>query len=211
MSARVVSWLARALHDASDGAFVATDGKVVLWNAAAERLLGYTASDVIGRAWSDVIRGPEGDAARVCDRDSGILARLERHELIHTFDMRTRTRTARPLWVAMTVLTIPSTTTNGPLTVHVVRDVTATRELLTRVQERLGASTNGAVPAEAPLTPREMEILRLLAQGLNTVRVADRLRVSRATVRNHVQSILDKLGVHSRLEAVAYATRHLFV
>jgi DNA-binding NarL/FixJ family response regulator len=33
------------------------------------------------------------------------------------------------------------------------------------------------------------------------------LRVSRATVRNHVQNILDKLGVHSRLEAVAYATR----
>ena len=198
MSARVVGWLARALHDASDGAFVATDGTVVLWNAAAERLLGYTARDVIGRPWSDVIRGLDEHGLRV-------------H---HTFDMRTRTKSGRPVWVAMTVLAIPSTTQSGALTVHVMRDVTATKELLARVQARLASddsSTNGALRADAALTARELEILRLLAQGLNTVRVADGLRVSRATVRNHVQSILDKLGVHSRLEAVAYATRQRLV
>jgi PAS domain S-box-containing protein len=204
MSTRVVGWLARALHATRDGAFATTDGKVVLWNAAAERLLGYTAHDVLGQPWSDVIRVPERDAARVGDRDSHILAGLERHEPFHTSEMRARTKAGRPLWVAMTVLAVPATT------IHVMRDVTATRELLTLVRERLAShasSTNGAVHAEASLTPREIEILGLLAHGLNTVRVAERLRVSRATVRNHVQNILDKLGVHSRLEAVAYATR----
>jgi DNA-binding NarL/FixJ family response regulator len=58
------------------------------------------------------------------------------------------------------------------------------------------------------LTRRELEILRLVAGGANTRVMADRLHVSPATVRNHVQHILAKLGVHSRLEAAAYATRH---
>jgi two-component system nitrate/nitrite response regulator NarL len=47
-----------------------------------------------------------------------------------------------------------------------------------------------------------------MADGLGTAAVAERLHVSRATIRNHVQNILAKLGVHSRLQAVAFATRH---
>jgi two-component system nitrate/nitrite response regulator NarL len=47
-----------------------------------------------------------------------------------------------------------------------------------------------------------------MTEGLNTAAIAGRLAVSPATVRNHVQSILGKLGVHSRLEAVAFAARH---
>jgi DNA-binding NarL/FixJ family response regulator len=58
------------------------------------------------------------------------------------------------------------------------------------------------------LTRREREVLRLLAAGSGTAASAKRLGVSRATIRNHVQSIFAKLGVHTRLEAVAQATRH---
>ncbi|HKZ75050.1 MAG TPA: LuxR C-terminal-related transcriptional regulator, partial [Actinomycetota bacterium] len=58
------------------------------------------------------------------------------------------------------------------------------------------------------LTRREREVLRFLTGGANTRAMAERLHVSSATVRNHVQNIFAKLGVHSRLEAVAYATRH---
>jgi two-component system nitrate/nitrite response regulator NarL len=47
-----------------------------------------------------------------------------------------------------------------------------------------------------------------MATGANTRTVAEQLHVSPATVRNHVQNLLGKLGVHSRLEAVAYATNH---
>jgi len=58
------------------------------------------------------------------------------------------------------------------------------------------------------LTRRELEVLSLLGAGESTKAVADRLHVSRATIRNHVQNILAKLGVHTRLQAVAYATTH---
>jgi two-component system nitrate/nitrite response regulator NarL len=58
------------------------------------------------------------------------------------------------------------------------------------------------------LTTREREVLALLASGANSSEIARALTVSPNTVRTHVQSILAKLQVHSRLEAVAFATRH---
>lgn len=62
------------------------------------------------------------------------------------------------------------------------------------------------------LTTREREVLARVAGGETTAALATRLGVSHATVRTHIQSILSKLGVHSRLEAVAYAvSRSLIV
>jgi PAS domain S-box-containing protein len=63
------------------------------------------------------------------------------------------------------------------------------------------------VQALAALTPRQSEILRLLEHGRSTDQIAEELHLSRETVRNHIRHILQALGVHSRLEAVALA-RH---
>jgi DNA-binding NarL/FixJ family response regulator len=60
----------------------------------------------------------------------------------------------------------------------------------------------------ARLTGREVEVLRGLAEGLDSQGVADRLHITVRTERNHVASILSKLGVHSRLQAVVFAARH---
>ena len=64
----------------------------------------------------------------------------------------------------------------------------------------------GAGPVE-PLTPRELEVLRLLAEGFPNKAVAARLEVSENTVKFHVNAILGKLGAQSRTEAVVRATR----
>ena len=58
------------------------------------------------------------------------------------------------------------------------------------------------------LTDREREVLSLLAQGHITRDIAQSLSISNSTTRNHIQNILHKLNVHSRLEAVAYAYEH---
>ena len=58
------------------------------------------------------------------------------------------------------------------------------------------------------LTVRERECLQLLVEGLDTAGIATKLGVSAATVRTHVQSLMTKLGVHSRLEAASYAVRN---
>ncbi len=61
--------------------------------------------------------------------------------------------------------------------------------------------------AKPQLTAREHQVLELLVEGAPTATIAERLFVSPNTVRNHVQRILVKLGVHSKLEAVAVALR----
>jgi DNA-binding NarL/FixJ family response regulator len=57
------------------------------------------------------------------------------------------------------------------------------------------------------LTEREMEVLRLVAKGLNNRDIAKQLYISENTVKNHIRNILEKLQLHSRMEAVVYAVR----
>ena len=64
----------------------------------------------------------------------------------------------------------------------------------------------GQTPA-LRLTERELEVLRLVAKGLNNREVAKQLFISENTVKNHVRNILEKLQLHSRMEAVMYAMR----
>lgn len=58
------------------------------------------------------------------------------------------------------------------------------------------------------LTPRQVEILQLMADGLAPEEIAERLGISRHTLRTHTQNILTKLGVHSKVQALAEAIRH---
>jgi DNA-binding NarL/FixJ family response regulator len=61
------------------------------------------------------------------------------------------------------------------------------------------------------LTPRELEVLRALSEGLSSREICDRLYIAPNTLRTHVQNIMGKLRVHSKLEAVAFALRHRLV
>jgi NarL family two-component system response regulator LiaR len=62
-------------------------------------------------------------------------------------------------------------------------------------------------PTPDPLTPREVEVLRLVAQGLGNAEIAEKLVISEATVRTHVSNITGKLYVASRTQAALYALR----
>jgi two-component system NarL family response regulator len=57
------------------------------------------------------------------------------------------------------------------------------------------------------LTDRELEVLKLVARGLNNRDIARELFISENTVKNHIRNILEKLQLHSRMEAVVYAVR----
>ncbi len=71
----------------------------------------------------------------------------------------------------------------------------------------LGATDRGRTPAIEPLTPREREVLTLLADGLGNKVIAARLAISDHTVKAHLAAIFDKLSVGTRAEAVALGLR----
>jgi two-component system, NarL family, nitrate/nitrite response regulator NarL len=88
--------------------------------------------------------------------------------------------------------------THGEVVVDVPVPITAQRAVPPGDPRRLAAY----------LTARERECLALLVRGLSTAAMVSALGVSRTTVRTHVQALLTKLGVHSRLEAASFAVRY---
>jgi DNA-binding NarL/FixJ family response regulator len=76
------------------------------------------------------------------------------------------------------------------------------------LKDPYGGSSAGNSGSLSPLTPRELEVLRLLAQGLDNEAIAQRLVLTKRTVQNHISIIYDKLGVTSRTEALLHAVQH---
>ncbi|HUO63788.1 MAG TPA: LuxR C-terminal-related transcriptional regulator [Terriglobales bacterium] len=204
--------LERALAGAGDGVFaVGPEGQVMLWNRSAEKILGWSAVEVMGRPCCEIFTGLDSHGNRLCYQGCHVMSLVKLGEPVQHFDMQTRTKAGRPVWLNISILEAPGGPAGRSLTIHFFRDVTATKELLRVVSERLQSPAAPPAGAETTLSRRELEVLRLMAGGANTKALAERLHVSSATIRNHAQSIFTKLGVHSRLEAVAYATQHRLV
>ena len=87
------------------------------------------------------------------------------------------------------------------------------RAVIMGIAQRVAAARDrgGERQQVDPLTPRELEVLRALTQGLSTPEICEQLFIAPNTLRTHVQNIMGKLRVHSKLEAVAFALRNRLV
>jgi PAS domain S-box-containing protein len=216
------------LSRAADGAMLIDEtGTVVFWNKAAQRLLGYHAGEVCGRPCHDVFRGETLGGHSLCSPACGIGRTLACGRAVHNFDMQTRTKAGRPIWLNISSLPVPSRKKGRFLVTHLFRDITKQariRQLATELRSALyeqegepapatpltptsalGPAVKGDQVPALPLSKREGEVLLLMASGHETKDIADTLCISLATARNHIQHILEKLGAHSRLQALAIA------
>lgn len=177
----------------SGDAVVAFDEElnVVSWNAAAEELTGIAAGEAIGRPCWDVLGADDERGSLVCHPGcSG--ARLAREGFaVPCHTLRVKTAAGRRL---VDVSTIAVDTGEKTLFLHLLRD-----------------AAGGELPQDEPepreLTPRQHQVLGLLAEGVKAKAIALRLELSEVTVRNHIHAILSAFGAHSQLEAVAEARR----
>jgi len=210
------------LSRSADGAMlVDQEGKVAYWNRTAERLLGFRAGEVLGRPCHDVLRAETLSGHVLCSPACAIGKRLACGEGVRNFDLQTHTKMGRTIWLNVSSLPVPSRKKGRYFAVHLFRDISKQAKVRHLAQElhTLVSHTEASPPtvpdmppspptepSEAfPLSGREREILLLLAGGADTKMIADRLCISSATVRNHIQHILEKLGAHSRLQALAIA------
>jgi DNA-binding CsgD family transcriptional regulator len=211
----------------SDTPAVATDGggHVIFWNGAAERLFGRSSSQALGRRCYDVIGGRDVFGNRYCHENCSVVSMSRRGETVHAFELILGSRPRPEQSVNVTVLKVPGSRPDLFTLVHVFQPIDAAGRLV-RALERLGATPSGnghdsLEPVQTPrpsgsqqapsLTERENEILRWVAAGLQNKEIAQRLGISLATVRNHIHNILEKLEVHSKLEAISLAFRQGWV
>ena len=188
--------------------------RVVYWNAAAEQLLGYTAEEVAGLSCSALFEGCDVYGNRYCSEVCPVNQLAVRHEAVRRFVLRLRAKDARTVTAEVSVLQLVVPPPDLFFLAHILRPQAP--ESVPPAAPRPPESAEPPrsileVARESPdararrLTPREVEILAMLAAGHSTPEIAARLHISRLTARNHVQNVLDKLEVHSKSEAVAFA------
>jgi DNA-binding NarL/FixJ family response regulator len=86
-----------------------------------------------------------------------------------------------------------------------------TRRVVDAFVRRAPSPSRAPDPALSRLTPRELEVLGLLARGLSNGDIANRLFVSEATTKTHVSNVLSKLGLRDRVQAVIFAYENAVV
>lgn len=206
-----------SLADSPDAACgIDLEGQIVFWNRASERLLGWMESEVVGRRCWAVLGGTDLFRNRYCGPSCAVARMGEAAESIHPFQMTICRRDGREIEVRVTVLTLKLPgAEHATVLLHTFHAESRDSALQSgRVGREDVPPATGAISRTSgldPLTQREIETLAMLAAGHSTGEIARRLFISPITVRNHVQHILEKLGVHSKAEAIAYAFRHHLV
>jgi PAS domain S-box-containing protein len=193
--------------------------RIVLWNEGAESLLGHVAKDVLGKSCHELMGCRNGGGELVCHANCMELMKTLQQDLAPTFEKCIPAKSGVTVPLSVTTILVPSKTRELSVLVHLLRDLTRQKEIETLLHSvvtgaaRLSLGSPDGSPqtkeagqiAPPAITQREREVIRLLARGASTETIAAKLFISNRTARNHIQHILAKLQVHSRLEAVAYA------
>jgi len=207
----------RALNACADPVFVVDERWTILhWNKSAEDAFGSPASEAEGRRCYDILAGVDDAGREICRLHCEKWALARRKARIHNFDLQVTPQ--HDTWANVSILPLSDANGNTYALAHVLKNVGRTkrlehfvRDLAANAEDVLAPHPrNGVVhdTAAIHLTNRELEVLMLLAHGAGTGTIAERLGVSNHTVHNHIAVVLNKLGVHSRAEAVAYAFEH---
>jgi DNA-binding CsgD family transcriptional regulator len=178
------------------------DGTIAYLNPRAEALIGLSRSDCAGQLCYLVIAGRTPEGAPLCCPTCRVKRQYQERREIEPVRMTVPVGRTGRQEVEVVIIAL-----DDDRLVHCVVDISRERRLR-RFIDRIALRANERgehVPHSRTeeLTSREKEIMVLLAEDKTLHEIAEKLGVSYATVRNHVQHILGKLGVHSILEAVA--------
>ena len=192
--------------------------RIILWNKKCEELLGRPAKSVLGKYCHDVLNGRDANGNIYCYRNCPVAhqARQQKpNDPVQDFQLAVETGKGGRKQINVSLFAISSYHPALSTVVHVLREgkgrPTSLEQDLTRKAASIAEplwplATKEGQPID--LSKREKEILRCMAEGLSTSEIAKKHFIAPVTVRNHVQNILQKLDVHTKLAAVVFAYRH---
>lgn len=210
------------LETTADAAFaVDCEGLVVGWNAKATAVFGISATEAIGKACCSLITGSD-ECGSVCSNCCPLIQALNtelvNQRAVDSFDLLVPTLDG-PVWHNVSVLLVADNSHHKTIAIHILKKVDIRKRLEMVIRDFLlgaGLSPDASQAVinsyrlaknAAILSPRELQILQMLSGGQSTEAIGDELCISRTTVNNHLQNILRKLDVHSRLEAIRRAEK----
>ena len=194
---------------------------IVFWNRSAEQILGHKASQVIGRRCYEVLQNlPSEGSTPVCMEGCPSIRLAREGRIPPVARVRARCASGIRKAIIVTPLIVPTAQPDRTLLVHLfdenLDEARATGVAIT-VQSVFSEGKSPAVPTDSttdsvrgeasPLTAREIEVLRLVALGLGTKKIAVDLDLSPNTVRSHVSNARKKLKAKTKLAAVLAAYR----
>lgn len=212
--------LKKILKTTADGAFIVNeDLELIFANEAAKRLLGIRKMNGVSLHCYSLIRGQDPEQRLVCHEKCGIAATTFRGGEVRDFNVKIQTKSNNQTLLNMSVLHYRDREGCRYL-IHLFREIADGRRRTSSVSDDYANllieegdaqdAISGTRPIRkfAELTAREREVLGQLVHGARTEEISERLSISVNTTRNHIQHILQKLDVHSRMEAVTYVMRH---
>lgn len=192
--------------------------RIVYWNKECEKLLGVPAQKVLGRRCYQAIGGRDCWGNSYCSRNCPVAhqARDLEADPVQCFPLIVKGAGGTPKRLAISTFAVRDPRPELTTVVHVLREddqPAASRERASTSELAPIATRRWPFPGKTrssadQLTTREKEILGCLTEGLSTVAIANKLFISPTTARNHIQNVLHKLGVHTKLAAVALTFRH---
>lgn len=180
---------------------------IVGWNAGAERLFGRSADDAFGKPCYEIVCGLEALGNRYCDEHCVLMKMMQCREPVHRMRLDIPTPVGERVPTVVLSFRLPGSEPSAFTLLHVFLPEPLeprSERPLARGARLLEEDSGSPHP---PLTTREFQVLGQLTTGASTEEIASSLTISQVTVRNHVQHLLQKLGVHSKMAAVALALR----
>jgi PAS domain S-box-containing protein len=197
----------------ADAVFVVDpEYRLVHWDARAESLTGFLAEEMVGKPCYEALSGEGQDGTPFGIHVHSAVRLAWAGRPYPGYDARVFTRSGGERWIAVSSLAVE--TEEGPYVICLMRDVQEAHETLEMARHLIRLSRHerpreegiGSERRNAPvLTPRQREVLGLLASGKTAGEIGRELFLSQATVRNHIRALLQALGAHSQLEALARA------
>jgi len=187
--------------------------RLVYWNDGATKALGWSSGEVLGKMCYDVLAGRDLFGNRYCTRECPVVRAAIAGDDVRPFmiDVRKKGSEASVKLVVRSV-PLPASGPSFAVLMHFLEFEgggfdSLISSIRSAVREPAGLPPVDPPISVSPLTLRQREIVMLLSNGYAALNISAKLNLSLRTVRNHINSVLRELEVHSQIEAVALSFR----